>query len=175
MKSSLIALAVISAVSLLSACHDVNRTTSVPRGTDRSAILHQEPTGLSAEPAKPDFEPPPANANTAAPGTDASVALSNRTGDLSETLPANDAHLAVQAEEAAVKAPDTASADAAKREVLARAASEPTGGAIEPGQDTRENRPRQGALTKEEESSQMPKSGQVNNHSSTELEKDSGR
>ena len=32
-----------------------------------------------------------------------------------------------------------------------------------------------GTLTKDEESSQMPKAGQANNHSSTSLETDSGK
>jgi hypothetical protein len=41
--------------------------------------------------------------------------------------------------------------------------------------DTEANSPRHGTLTKAEEVNESPKAGQVNNHSSTALEKDSGR
>jgi hypothetical protein len=41
--------------------------------------------------------------------------------------------------------------------------------------DTAANNPRHGTLTKQEEITELPKAGQVNNHSSTALEKDSGR
>jgi hypothetical protein len=42
-------------------------------------------------------------------------------------------------------------------------------------EDTSANHPRHGALTRQEESTQMPKAGQVNNYSDPALEKDSGR
>ena len=42
-------------------------------------------------------------------------------------------------------------------------------------QDTAANSPRHGTLTAKEESTQMPKAGQVNNYSDPALEKDSGR
>jgi hypothetical protein len=174
MSRSALALAVAAAVAL-GACHDVNRTTSVPRGVNASTILYQEPTGLSAEPARADRGPVAPNANTAAPGTDASVAFAKKTDESASGLPANDAHLAVQAEEAAAKAPDTASADAAKKQVLAQAATESLNGAVEPGRDTEQNSPRHGQLSNEEEKNQMPKGGQTNNHSTPALEKDSGR
>ncbi len=81
--------------------------------------------------------------------------------------------VAVDAQEAAAKAPDTASADAAKAEAKEgnrRAAHAGTGTG-----DTSANSPRHGTLTKEEESKQMPKAGQANNYSSPALEEDSGR
>ena len=80
--------------------------------------------------------------------------------------------VAVDAQKAAAKAPDTASADEAKAEV-----KEATDGLRTPGTgtDTSANSPRHGTLTKEEESKQMPKAGQANNYSSPALEEDSGR
>ena len=71
--------------------------------------------------------------------------------------------------QAAANAPDTASADAAK---AAATGSAPTSGTA---RDTAANAPRTGTLTKEEESAQMPKAGQANNHSSPALETDSGK
>jgi hypothetical protein len=41
--------------------------------------------------------------------------------------------------------------------------------------DSEANTPRTGTLTKQQEVNESPKAGQVNNHSSTALEKDSGR
>jgi hypothetical protein len=80
----------------------------------------------------------------------------------------------VKAQEAAAKAPDTAAADAAKdaaKDVAGTAGTRMAGTA----QDDAANSPRHGTLTKTEESTQMPKAGQANNHSSTALEGDSGR
>ena len=69
-------------------------------------------------------------------------------------------------------APGTnASADAAKNAVMGGNATGMSGTA----RDTEANNPRTGTLTKEEEVNQMPKAGQGDNHSSTSLEKDSGR
>jgi hypothetical protein len=70
-----------------------------------------------------------------------------------------------------VKEPDTASADEAKKAVMTSS----TPGASETARDTESNQPRAGTMTKDEEVNQLPKAGQVNNHSSTALEKESGR
>jgi hypothetical protein len=77
---------------------------------------------------------------------------------------------AVEAQEAAAKAPDTASGDAAKAEAKGDGLRVPG-----TGTETSANNPRHGTLTKAEESTQMPKAGQTNNYSSTALEEDSGR
>lgn len=88
-----------------------------------------------------------------------------------------DQHMYVEAQWAAARAPDTALADAEKQRVLdayARkngAVQAPSGTA----RDTASNNPRHGTLTKGEESTSMPKAGQVNNHSSPALEASSGR
>ena len=78
--------------------------------------------------------------------------------------------VAVEAQEAAAKAPDTAQADVAKDQIESKGLRTPG-----TGTETSANSPRHGALTKEEESMQMPKAGQANNYSSTALEEDSGR
>lgn len=67
----------------------------------------------------------------------------------------------VSAQDAAAKAPDTASADAAKNKVV-----EDGHNGSKTGQGTSNSYASQGdELTKGEESSQMPKPGQVNDHS----------
>jgi hypothetical protein len=157
----------------LAACSNSDRTTSIPRGADY-ATVQGEPSGFSAPPAPAERGPIPANAITVAPGTDASLAFANgaQANAIPEILP-KDAHVAVRAEEAAARAPDTASGDAAKKAMIGG----PTTAAA-PGntaRDTPDNSPRNGTLTPDEESTQMPKAGQANNHSSPSLEQDSGR
>jgi hypothetical protein len=116
------------------------------------------------------------SANTAAPGTNASVAFANEQKGQPAQPPATkgaapDAQArAVEAQEAAAKAPDTASGDAAKAEAKGDGLRVPG-----TGTETSANNPRHGTLTKAEESTQMPKAGQTNNYSSTALEEDSGR
>jgi hypothetical protein len=80
-----------------------------------------------------------------------------------------------QAQEAAAQAADTASADAAKKEVLSTMMATNATSGSQTARDTEANSPRHGTLTKAEEVNELPKAGQVNNHSSTALEKDSGR
>src|SRR5215831_10195339 len=114
MKSSIVI--AIAATALLSACgqRDTSRASSV-----NPAFKVDAPDALP--PAPPERGPISPNANAAAPGTNASEAFAN---EHLEPLPRQplkdgpDQHLYVEAQEAAVKAPDTASADAAKREVL---------------------------------------------------------
>jgi len=121
---------------------------------------------------------PAAPANAGAPGTNASAAFANPQNTPAAASPATkgappDAQArAVDAQEAAAKAPDTASADAAKAEVKGQADGLRVGGTAT---ETSANNPRHGTLTKGEESTQMPKAGQTNNYSSTALEEDSGR
>lgn len=161
----------------LGACNapDSNRTTKAPPGVDKPTAVVEPLVSKSAPPAPTDYRAPSPNANDAAPGTDASKAAAVTTPSppaaaSSPQSTASTEAAGVASQQAAAQAPDTASADAAKA-AAAQAGTRTTGGAL----DTAANAPRTGTLTKEEESSQMPKAGQVNNHSSTSLETDSGR
>ena len=169
---------VLAGVTLtLAACNrpDQNRTTSVPPGVNHPTALVEPRVTPSAPLAPAERGPIPPHANADAPGTDASLAFADTPAAVQAppTSGAAGAALAVSAQDAAAKAPDTAAADAARQSVLAQGAS---AGAPDPtARDTAANNPRHGALTKEEDRSQMPKAGQVNNHSSTALEQNSGR
>jgi hypothetical protein len=164
----------------LAACNsaDQNRTTSVPAGAHNPTPLVEPNLGRSAPPAPPERGPVPANANAQAPGTNATLAFESPNEQFMPKgvpnkggAPESQAQ-AVQAQQAAAQAPDTAAADEAKEKAM-------TGndGLRMPGtaSDTAANAPRTGTLTKAEESTQMPKAGQVNNYSSPALEKNSGR
>ncbi|HEY3180250.1 MAG TPA: hypothetical protein VGL25_15390 [Casimicrobiaceae bacterium] len=181
MKTSLIALALVGTTVALSACNqpDTDRTTSIPRGVAAAETVQEPPSGLSAPPAPSERGPIQPNANAAAPGTDASTALANQPNLKDVSTPekgtAEEQHRAVMAQDAAAKAPDTASADAAKEAVMSESAGSNATGSSETARDSEANNPRSGTITKEEETTQLPKAGQVNNHSSTALEKDSGR
>ena len=181
MKSTSLTLVFAGLAIALSGCNsaDTDRTTSVPRGVDRSAAEQHVPSGLSAPPAPYEGGPVPANANAAAPGTNASLAFADQPAGLKpgQSEKPEGQSVAPPAQEAAARAPDTASADAAKTEVMSNMmASNATGASSKStARDTEANSPRHGTLTKEQEVNQLPKAGQVNNHSSTALEKDSGR
>jgi len=177
MKTSRLTLMLVAAAAALGGCNapDANRTTKAPPTVDKPTAVVEPLVSRSAPPAPAERGPVPANSNAAAPGTDASVAFAGSPA----TPPAPKANSVssptkstgeVAAQRAADSAPDTASADAAKS--AASQSASRTGGTA---QDTAANSPRNGALTKEEESTQMPKAGQVNNHSSTALETDSGK
>jgi hypothetical protein len=164
----------------LAACNsaDQNRTTSVPAGVAHPTPLNEPSLGRSAPPAPPERGPVPANANATAPGTNATVAFDNAN---EQTMPKNlpskggapqSQAQAVNAQQEAAKAPDTAAADAAKKDAMSGGNGLRTPGTT---QDTAANNPRHGTLTPAEESSQMPKAGQANNYSDPALEKDSGR
>jgi hypothetical protein len=177
MKTSRLTLMLVATATALGACNapDVDRTTKAPPGIDKPTAVVEPLVSRSAPPAAAERGPVPANGNTMAPGTDASVAFAGTppvrpAGEPSAaSSPTKDA-AQVTAQQAAANAPDTASADAAKA-----AASGERARAGGTAQDTAANNPRSGTLTKEEESSQMPKAGQANNHSSTSLETDSGK
>jgi hypothetical protein len=179
MKPSTIALALVGMTLALTACNrpDNDRTTSIPRGIDPASTLQDPTAGRSAPPAPLERGPIPPNANAAAPGTDATVAFAKEPGLKDPTPPketgasAEEQQLSSRALDAAVKEPDTASADEAKKAVMTSS----TPGASETARDTESNQPRAGTMTKDEEVNQLPKAGQVNNHSSTALEKESGR
>lgn len=174
-------LLVLAGVSLaLAACNnpDPNRTTSVPAGVKNPTAIVAPITTPSAPPAPAERTPVAPNANTMAPGTNAQMAFASSDEHLAgaaqpskDGAPTSQAQ-AVQAQENAAKAPDTATADKAKKE-----ATTGENGARMPGtaRDTAANSPRHGTLTAQEESTQMPKAGQANNYSDTALEKDSGR
>jgi len=164
----------------LAACNsaDQNRTTSNPPGVAKSVPSLNVPLGMSAPAAPAERGPIPANANAAAPGTNATVAFNEPDeqfmpkGQPSKGgVPESQAQ-AVKAQEAAAAAPNTAAADAAKEQNMTGGSGLRTPGT---GQDTAANSPRHGTLTAAEESTQMPKAGQANNYSSPALEKDSGR
>jgi|ERR1051326_7242916 hypothetical protein len=106
----------IAAIALVSACGQ--RVASHASSVNTAFKVD---ASYVAAPAPPERGPIPPNANAAAPGTNASEAFANEHLDpLPKQPPKNgpDQHLYVEAQEAAAKAPDTASADAAKREVL---------------------------------------------------------
>ena len=172
MKNILIVTTALGLSLALSACNnaDVNRTTSVPRGADSTALVKGEPTGLSAPPAP--AERGPFVPDSGAPGAQSPAVFSDSTRPVPSA--SSDPALQVRAQEAAARAPDTASADEAKRAVLAAGAANGASPAST-ARDSPDNSPRSGTLTPEEETNQMPKAGQANNHSSTALEKDGAR
>lgn len=115
MKSSIV-IALATVAFALSACghRDTTQTSSVNPSFRVNA-------SDAVPPAPPERGPIPANANAAAPGTNASEAFAKEHVEDAPKQPSKggpDQHLYVEAQEAAVKAPDTASADAAKRAVL---------------------------------------------------------
>jgi len=177
MKTSRLTLMLVATAAALAGCNapDSNRTTKAPPGVDKPTAVVEPLVSRSAPPAAAERGPVPADSNTVAPGTDASVAFAGAPPVRPAAPPSAasspiTAAAEVSAQQAAASAPDTASADAAK--AAASADGGRKGGTAE---DTAANSPRHGTLTKQEESAQMPKAGQVNNHSSTSLETDSGR
>jgi hypothetical protein len=164
----------------LAACNssDQNRTTSVPPGVNHPTALAENVTGPSAPPAPAERGPIPPHANADAPGTNASAAFAKPNEEVMPKgqpskggAPQSQAQ-AVHAQEAAAAAPNTAAADAAKKQAMSSDKGLRMPGT---GEDTAANSPRHGTLTPAEESTQMPKAGQVNNYSDPALEKDSGR
>jgi hypothetical protein len=170
MKTASITLFAAAAAFALAACDSVDdRTTSAEHGADRTAALQGPPVVLSAPVAEPDRTPPAPTANATAPGIDAAEALADK--------PAADAAEAsgATAGGAASGGKTGTDGDAADDEVMTDAEAAKVMGTTETARDTHLNNPRHGELTKEEEVKALPKAGQVNNHSSTALEKDSGR
>jgi hypothetical protein len=164
----------------LAACNnpDANRTTSPPAGVRNPTAIVEPITTPSAPPAPDMRTPVAASANHAAPGTNAQVAFADANEQFAAKplpskggAPENQAQ-AVNAQEQAAKAPDTAAADEAKEQAMTGENGKRIAGTT---QDTAANSPRHGTLTAAEESTQMPKAGQVNNYSDPALEKDSGR
>jgi hypothetical protein len=174
------ALVLAGAALALAACNnpDPNRTTSVPSGVKSPTAVVEPITTPSAPAAPAERTPVPANANAVAPGTNAALAFASPNEQFaSPPLPSKGGApehqaQAVGAQQQAAQAPDTASADAAKREAMNGGNGARMAGTT---QDSAANSPRHGALTAQEESTQMPKAGQANNYSDTALERDSGR
>lgn len=164
----------------LAACNnaDPNRTTKAPPGINNPTAAVQPITTPSAPPAPDQRTPVATSANHAAPGTNAALAFAEPNEQFAAAaLPSkggapNSETTAVHAQGAAAQAPNTAAGDEAKDKAMSGAEGLRTPGT---GQDTAANSPRHGALTAQEESTQMPKAGQVNNYSDPALEKDSGR
>jgi hypothetical protein len=180
MKTSRLTLMLVATAAALGGCNapDANRTTKAPPGIDKPTAVVEPLVSRSAPPAPAERGPIPPHSNTVAPGTDATVAFAGEPTARPASAPSpvsspTTGPAQVSAQQTADAAPDTASADAAKA-AAAKAAGDSAG---MPGtaRDTATNNPRNGTLTKDEESTQMPKAGQVNNHSSTSLETDSGK
>src|SRR5436190_12922231 len=126
MKTSPIAFALVSMTVAVAACNqpDKDRTVSIPGGVAAADTMQGPPGGYSTAPAQPERGPIPPNANAAAPGTDATAAFAKEP-NVKDVPPQpekggapEDQHRGVMAQDAAAKAPDTASADAAKQEVM---------------------------------------------------------
>ena len=172
---------VLTGVTLaLAACNnpDPNRTTAPPPGVRNPSAIVEPITTPSAPPAPDMRTPVAASANHAAPGTNAQVAFADANEQFAAPslpskggAPSSQAN-AVNAQEQAAKAPDTAAADEAKEQAMDGANGKRIPGTT---QDTAANNPRHGTLTAAEASTQMPKAGQANNYSDPALEKDSGR
>src|SRR5215472_10422136 len=99
---------------------EADRTASVPYRGGQSTEVPSPAVTLSAAPAPPE-RGPPQNVNQA-PGTDASQAFANNPPVKTSLPPSKggspeDQQTNVAAQDAAAKAPDTASADAAKHGV----------------------------------------------------------
>jgi hypothetical protein len=131
MNNSLIALTLVGTTVALAACNAPNnndRTTSIPRTVSAASTIQDPTAGHDAPPAPRDLSPPPAGANKAAPGTDSAAAFADRpnykdpSDEKEKGSSAEEQHLAVKAQEAAAQAPDTASADEAKKAVRAEGA-----------------------------------------------------
>jgi len=180
MTKSTTAFVLAAVTAALAACNapDTNRTTKAPPGANNPTAAMAPLTSLSAPPAPAMRGPVAESGNAVAPGTDAKEAFTTdehvASGAPVKANPiAPDAQATgVGAQDAAAKAPDTASADAAKDQAMVDSAGLRVPGT---GTETSANNPRHGALTEGEASTQMPKAGQANNHSSTALEEDSGR
>jgi hypothetical protein len=122
MKSAIV-LALTSITLTLAACNSAEqgRTASAPPGDETAAVLTTPKFSSIVPPAPAERGPMQENANTSVP--DAALAFS--TAKAATPLPPskggalNSQALNVRAQEAAAKAPDTASADAAKNDVLA--------------------------------------------------------
>jgi len=174
-------LLVLAGVSLaLAACNnaDPNRTTSVPPGVNNPTAVVAPITTPSAPPAPAERTPVAPNANTMAPGTDATIAFAGANEEFAGASPPTKGEgpksqtQALDAQQQAAQAPDTAAADKAKDEAMSGGNGKRMPGTA---RDSSANSPRHGTLTPQEESTQMPKAGQVNNYSDPALEKDSGR
>lgn len=126
MRSKLI---VMTAVALaIGGCHRPD--ADHPKTDYTTSLLSRMSPGeieaATVPPAPAARGPIPPNANAADPATNASLAFSN--GSNAKTAPTPDSspdgeHAAVMAEEAAAQAPDTATADEAKRKIYAEYAA----------------------------------------------------
>ena len=110
MRSTLVVIGAV--VVVLSGCdhRDADYSISDPTTSTGSLIT---------SPAAPERGPIPPDANAAAPGTNASLAFAENSGErsLSKDDPPADQKVANAAQDVAAKAPDTAAADAAKLKV----------------------------------------------------------
>jgi hypothetical protein len=167
MRSKLIAIAAV--VLVLGGCdrRDPDHATS-DATTSTGAV-----TSFITPPAEPERGPIPPDANAAAPGTNASLAFAENSGEKPLKLPSSeggtpqDLHVALAAQQAAAKAPDTAAADAAKRRVYEEYAEGGTAGGETVASASL------GPPATRPESREMPMAGQANDHSSTALDKPS--
>jgi len=114
MKSKLILMAALALA--LGGCNRHDADTQ-----SRYTHLTGSETALITQPVIPDRGPVSSDANTAAPGTDASAAFAAAPAEKPATLPPESTippeRVDVAAQDAAAKAPDTAAADEEKRRV----------------------------------------------------------
>jgi hypothetical protein len=128
MRSKLIVMTALALV--LGGCNrpDVDHPKSDYTSSLLSRMTAADIDRVTTPPAPPDYGPVPPDANAADPATSASRAFANSSGEPSLVPPPGSdhspegEHLAVLAQDAAARAPDTASADEAKRKVYEDAA-----------------------------------------------------
>ena len=145
--------------------------------TDQATAGRMTSTGVVTSsvtpPAAPERGPIPPDANAVAPGTNASLAFAESSGEKPLKVPPSngggpeDQHVTIAAQDAAAKAPDTAAADAAKRKVYA----EFTEGATASGETVA--RASIAPPSARPESGEMPTADKANGNSTSELDKPS--
>jgi hypothetical protein len=127
MKSAIV-LALTSITLTLAACNSTEQdlTASIPPGAEAPGVITTATPkfAMSVPPAPAERGPMQENVNTSVPDAELVFSAAKTTA---KSLPSSkggapqDVALNVRAQEAAAKAPDTASGDAAKNEVLASA------------------------------------------------------
>jgi hypothetical protein len=128
MKSAVIVV-IVGSTLMLAACNrsEQGRTTSISSAPGTTEVLTEPRVSLSAPAAPAERGTTLENATASVPNSAATVAFA--TGTAVKSLPSSkggaptDEAINVRAQEAAATAPDTASADAAKKKVLNEAAN----------------------------------------------------
>ena len=131
MRSTLIAMTAVAVA--LGGCNRPNADGDHPKVDYTTSLMSRMSAAdidrVTTPPAPPQRGPIPPDANAADPATNASAAFANQSGQGAIVPPPGSdhsidgVHIAVMAQEAASKAPDTASADEARRKVYEDAAT----------------------------------------------------